>query len=102
MSDLDGFVKKWRDDAKRAANGPMCDGASEYAVAGTYMACADELEAALAQQTGAVEIERYRDALRDCVEHMEHSTKYGRMAYEDANRLLASSAPGGGGEGGNG
>ena len=38
------LVKRWREFAKSAANGPMFDGASEYAVAGTYIACADELE----------------------------------------------------------
>ena len=36
--------ERWRGCAKSAANGPMFDGASEYAVAGTYIACADELE----------------------------------------------------------
>ena len=38
------LVRRWRECAKSAANGPMFDGASEYAVAGTYIACADELE----------------------------------------------------------
>ena len=41
------LVKRWRACAKSAANGPMFDGASEYAVAGTYIACADELESLL-------------------------------------------------------
>ena len=36
--------ERWRECAKSAANGPMFDGASEYAVAGTYIDCADELE----------------------------------------------------------
>ena len=38
------LVKRWRECAKSAANGPMFDGASEYAVAGTYIDCADKLE----------------------------------------------------------
>ena len=38
------LVRRWRECAKSAANGQMFDGASEYAVAGTYIACADELE----------------------------------------------------------
>ena len=41
------LVRRWRECAKSAANGPMFDGASEYAVAGTYIACADELESLL-------------------------------------------------------
>lgn len=41
------LVKRWRACAKSAANGPMFDGASEYAVAGTYIDCADELESLL-------------------------------------------------------
>lgn len=41
------LVKRWRECAKSAANGPMFDGASEYAVAGTYIDCADELESLL-------------------------------------------------------
>ena len=46
------LVKRWRECAKSAANGPMFDGASEYAVAGTYIACADELESLLAAASG--------------------------------------------------
>ena len=40
---LRGLAEKWRESAKSAANGPMFDGASEYAVAGTFSHCADEL-----------------------------------------------------------
>ena len=46
------LVKRWRECAKSAANGPMFDGASEYAVAGTYIACADELESLLSAASG--------------------------------------------------
>ena len=46
------LVKRWRECAKSAANGPMFDGASEYAVAGTYIACADELESLLSVASG--------------------------------------------------
>ena len=41
------LVRRWRECAKSAANGPMFDGASEYAVAGTYIDCADKLESLL-------------------------------------------------------
>lgn len=46
------LVRRWRECAKSAANGPMFDGASEYAVAGTYIACADELESLLSAASG--------------------------------------------------
>ena len=46
------LVKRWRECAKSAANGPMFDGASEYAVAGTYIDCADELESLLSAASG--------------------------------------------------
>ena len=46
------LVKRWRECAKSAANGPMFDGASEYAVAGTYIACADELESLISASSG--------------------------------------------------
>ncbi len=46
------LVKRWRECAKSAANGPMFDGASEYAVAGTYIDCADELESLLSDASG--------------------------------------------------
>ena len=47
------LVRRWRECAKSAANGPMFDGASEYAVAGTYIACADELESLLSGGSNA-------------------------------------------------
>lgn len=120
MSDLNGLVKKWRDDAKRAANGPMCDGASEYAVAGTYMACSDELEAALAQHAGAVDrnVESVRTKMleRSAVGLAKYgvTTERGDLSHADwlkhlqeelmdatvyIEAALASSGPGGGGEG---
>ena len=46
------LVKRWRECAKSAANGPMFDGESEYAVAGTYIACADELESLISAASG--------------------------------------------------